>query len=407
MTLRGFQTLLPRWLTYLIVIAVVGGIFFRFYNLDRKVYWDDEICTSLRALGSTETEWIERSHQVANVADLRLLLHPGASQPDRGVSATVSGLANEDPQHSPLYYAAAHYWDRAFGDSTAALRSLSAVIGVLALPAAYWLCIELFESAAAAWIGVALFALSPVLVLYSQEAREYSLWSLVIFLMGASFLRAARLGSLGAWALYAAVFIFGLYVYPPCAFLAFGQAVYLAVLERGRPRALVYPALAMLLGIFCFSPWLIVMAKGSGQIQRAWHTVIATKYPQSEILRQLAANLRTNFLDFNLLKSARMNALIALPVFALVVYAIYYLCRRTAPRVHRNPQQLPKRPDAVVPKLCQENLTGVPGDFLQSACAILDGSGLASDEGVGASILAGSARKQSADVPLFRDAHTR
>jgi len=40
---------------YLILL----GIFFRFVNLDRKVYWIDETYTSLRISGHTETEFIQ------------------------------------------------------------------------------------------------------------------------------------------------------------------------------------------------------------------------------------------------------------------------------------------------------------------------------------------------------------
>jgi uncharacterized membrane protein len=32
---------LPVWFRYLIVLLLVLGIFFRFYNLDKKVYWVD------------------------------------------------------------------------------------------------------------------------------------------------------------------------------------------------------------------------------------------------------------------------------------------------------------------------------------------------------------------------------
>ncbi|NJM86381.1 MAG: hypothetical protein HC847_03350 [Hydrococcus sp. RU_2_2] len=38
---------------------MVLGIFFRFANLDRKVYWLDETHTSLRIFGYTEKEFIQ------------------------------------------------------------------------------------------------------------------------------------------------------------------------------------------------------------------------------------------------------------------------------------------------------------------------------------------------------------
>jgi uncharacterized membrane protein len=43
-------------LRFLIIVLLVLGVFFRFVNLDRKVYWDDETITSLRVSGYTIEE---------------------------------------------------------------------------------------------------------------------------------------------------------------------------------------------------------------------------------------------------------------------------------------------------------------------------------------------------------------
>jgi uncharacterized membrane protein len=43
-------------LRFLIIVLLVLGVFFRFLNLDRKVYWDDETITSLRVSGYTIEE---------------------------------------------------------------------------------------------------------------------------------------------------------------------------------------------------------------------------------------------------------------------------------------------------------------------------------------------------------------
>src|SRR6478672_10132474 len=49
--LKGFQ--------FFLVFLLVLGIYFRFVNLDRKVYWLDETHTSLRISGYTEPEFIQ------------------------------------------------------------------------------------------------------------------------------------------------------------------------------------------------------------------------------------------------------------------------------------------------------------------------------------------------------------
>ena len=48
--------LAPRWLQFFIVVLVIFGIFFRFVNLDGKVYSLGETDTLLRISGYTTTQ---------------------------------------------------------------------------------------------------------------------------------------------------------------------------------------------------------------------------------------------------------------------------------------------------------------------------------------------------------------
>jgi uncharacterized membrane protein len=43
-------------LRFLIITLLAIGIFFRFVNLDRKIYWGDEVATSLMISGYTQAE---------------------------------------------------------------------------------------------------------------------------------------------------------------------------------------------------------------------------------------------------------------------------------------------------------------------------------------------------------------
>jgi len=76
--------------------------------------------------------------------------------------------------HPPLYYLLLHGWTAAFGTSDAAVRSLSAVIGIASLPLA-WLAGRRRGGPLLGWILVAVVALSPYAVRYSTETRMYSL----------------------------------------------------------------------------------------------------------------------------------------------------------------------------------------------------------------------------------------
>lgn len=222
-------------LRLLIVIILAVGIFFRFVNLDRKVYWQDETATSLRIAGHTKEEFVQQvfNGQLISVEELRqryLYLNSSTSWFD-----TVKALTGR-PEHSPLYYLMARFWAQCFGTSVAVMRSLPALISLLIFPSIYWLCLELFESSLVGWVAVALIAVSPVHVLYAQEARQYSLWTVSILLSSASLLRATRLKTNRSWGIYAATMALGLYSHLFFGLIALGHGIYILATEPKRDR---------------------------------------------------------------------------------------------------------------------------------------------------------------------------
>lgn len=201
------------WLRFFIIVLLLLGIFFRFVNLDRKVYWHDETFTSIWISGYRPQEIIDQAFngQVIDSKDLQKYQYPN---PERTLIDTLKNLATEDPQHPPLYYLITRLWVQGFGNSVAVTRSVSAVISLLAFPCIYWLCLELFESPLVGWIAIALISVSPFHILYAQEAREYSLWIVTILLSCAALLRAIRLKTKLSWVIYAVTLVLGLYTFP-------------------------------------------------------------------------------------------------------------------------------------------------------------------------------------------------
>jgi uncharacterized membrane protein len=116
-----------RWLRITVTLAVLLGIFFRFYHLDRKVFWEDEILGAVHMLGYTEAEIVEASPHLKDASAVQHFLHASAPIGHLALTDTVRSLAIEDPQHPPVYYLATRLWVSLFGSSPAAIRSLSAV----------------------------------------------------------------------------------------------------------------------------------------------------------------------------------------------------------------------------------------------------------------------------------------
>lgn len=259
---RGDAVRRPTGLAVGVAVLVLLGIGFRLVGLGEKPYWHDEVYTSIRVYGYTGADIRNTLTPGTDVAptELQALQRRG----DRTSGATMlRSLASEDPQHPPLYYGLLYAWTAAFGDSIATLRVLSVLASLLILPAAAWLCRELFPERQVAWVIVGLVALSPVQVLYAQEAREYIVWELLIVLSTAALLWARRRGDRWGWALYSVAMTLGYYTCPLHAFVAVAHGVYVLAWgpERRRER-LTYFGLASLGALIAFAPWLWIMWAG-------------------------------------------------------------------------------------------------------------------------------------------------
>lgn len=217
---------LPKtWFGFFIIVLLVLGVFFRFFNLEGKLYWHDEVYTTMRAAGFTRQEIDAELFQNRIFAAPELQkyqrLKPGSTPAD-----TIRSLALEDPQHPPLFFLMARFWMQAFGSSLTASRTLPAILSLLALPLMYGLALELFASRMVAVLATALLALSPFDILFAQTARQYGL--LTVMVIGSSFLllRALRLKTWQNWGLYALATLIGLYTHPFFGLTLIAQAVY-------------------------------------------------------------------------------------------------------------------------------------------------------------------------------------
>jgi mannosyltransferase len=106
----------------------------------------------------------------------------------------------------PLYYVLLHLWMRVTGNAEEAVRALSLVCALLAVPAAWWAARGLFGERAG-WMAAVLAATNPFLTLYAQEGRMYALAALIALVACGAFGRAFVVGSEGrrGWAVAFAV----------------------------------------------------------------------------------------------------------------------------------------------------------------------------------------------------------
>jgi uncharacterized membrane protein len=316
-------------LHFLVIIVLLIGVFFRFVNLDQKIYWYDESFTSLRVSGYKEIELVAEAYNkhILSIEDLQKYQRPNA---EKGLVDTLNSLALEDAQHPPLYYVIMHFWLQWFGNSIAARRSLSVVSSLLVFPCLYWLCLELFASVLMGWVALTLVAISPLHVLYAQEAREYSLWTLTILLSSVMLLYATRLQTKFSWVMYAVTVALGFYTFTFSAFVSIGHGIYVTATEGVRfTKTVTGFLLASLAGLVAFIPWLWVMIVNFSHIQLTTNWLNHSH--RCELLQNWLFNLCTVFFDLDFSHSFKNPFPYLITI--LVGYAIYVLCRYTPRRI--------------------------------------------------------------------------
>ncbi|MGO9581663.1 MAG: hypothetical protein ACLP36_02540 [Acidimicrobiales bacterium] len=199
----------------------------------------------------------------------------------------IPGLLRHDGA-PPLYYVLLHFWMRVFGTSDLGARSLSGVIGVLTLPAA-WLAgyrvgSQSWRSAGtagagtadaragtgaaegmsrdrtgpiAAWTVTLLVATSPFAVYYDTEARMYSLVILLSTLGVLAFVAILRRPTVWNALALAAVTCALEYSHYWALFLVATATLGSAVFARSGPhaRSCRVALLALAAGTCAFGPW--------------------------------------------------------------------------------------------------------------------------------------------------------
>ena len=241
---RRFLSVLDTPWPLLAVVVLALGL--RLVNLAGRPLWYDEAFAVLYAEKPFET-----------------MLY--------GTVAQVEGAAAD--VHPLFFYSLLHLWMSLVGQSPAAVRALSVLIGTGTVGVVYLLARRLYDRR----IGLAaaaLAAVAPFAVYYSQEARMYALLALVATAAAYFLVRAwtggrwyewAAFGLCGAMTLYAHnlgfAFIASLDLWLAWRWLRGGG-------DRLRPLTCIIWSHLLMLALF--APWLAIVPSQFGKIQQAY-----------------------------------------------------------------------------------------------------------------------------------------
>jgi 4-amino-4-deoxy-L-arabinose transferase-like glycosyltransferase len=166
--------------------------------------------------------------------------------------------------HPPLYYVLLSRWVRVLGTGEAAVRSLSAFLGVGLVALTYALGRLLLGRRPGLAAGF-LSAISPFQVYYSQEARMYALLALLSAGAVLALARWIRQPGWQAWAALVLLEAAGLWTHYSFVFVALAlNLAFLASLQRSTLRRLLPWAASQAAALLLFAPWLPVALRQAG-----------------------------------------------------------------------------------------------------------------------------------------------
>ena len=162
----------------LLLLWTAIAFILRFANLDLKPLWTDEFSTLVFSLCNSF-----RGVPIDRAIDLSTLLQPLQLRPDADTADVLRNLLLES-NHPPVYFMLAHWWMRLFGPTEDSLvwigRALPALLGVISVPAIYFLGKFAFSSRLVGQCAAAMMAVSPYGIYLAQEARHYTLGILLV-----------------------------------------------------------------------------------------------------------------------------------------------------------------------------------------------------------------------------------
>jgi mannosyltransferase len=269
------ETRLARLLIIALILVTALGAALRVYKLGSESVWLDEAFSIKIAHGS----------------------------PSRIIEETSEDV------HPPLYYFALHYWMGLFGDSEFSSRLLSALFGVLSILAIYKLAALLYNRGTGL-LAATLLAFSHFHIEFSQEARMYTLLSLLSLLSAYFFLRLLEGKSRFALAGYIATSSLMMYTHVYSFFILAAQNLFWLSLSFASrdvfKRVWKQWLLAQAALVILFLPWLSVLMQ---QFSHVRHGFWIPKLPP-----------RTIFDTFILFAGSRQLALILFPLAALAIF---------------------------------------------------------------------------------------
>jgi uncharacterized membrane protein len=306
------------WL-YLVIIAF--GIILKFYQLNKKLFWDDEIASVLYTTGQKISD-IKSSipaNEIKNIGYYDSLLHLNTKT--YSLKSQVAGIFS-DTHLTPAHYAFLVVWYRIAGDTDIDYRLFSIFIFLLSLPFLFLLAKDLMGSNLAGWIATSLYSVSPFFNFKAQEARYYSLWLSVFIILNYFFLKAIRQNKGGWWVAYVLTAIIALYTSALSALFLFGHLIYVLYTRKSLIRKYVLLSAIIFLA---YLPWMYFLYTVQDNIEHGleWQKFNRPSLFTLDLLFSQLTGFIKSFVFFNDGYSSLLRgSYSSIPLFPLIVESL-------------------------------------------------------------------------------------
>lgn len=182
------------------------------------------------------------------------------------LATVITSPASIDP---PLYYILLHLW-LGLGHDDSIVRLLSALPEILAIPAMYVLGRKMFN-VQVALVATSIFAVAPLQIFYSQEARMYAFLILFSILSIWAYVRAVESNQKRDWALWVLASVLSLYTHTIAVLLLF--VFDLDALTHWRiSKRPIQPVVAsnITIGLFLMPSFILLLQKLSWLLPALW-----------------------------------------------------------------------------------------------------------------------------------------
>lgn len=250
---------------WLYLAIVVLGFLLKFYRIEYKYFWRDEISTIEHTSGNQILKI--PVNEIKNITYYTDQLH--LKKMDLTIGSQLKGLFSS-VNLNPLHYTFLMIWYRIVGDNPMNYRLFNIFILVLTLPMLFLLAKFLFKSNLAGWIAISLFVFSPYYQYYMIQARYIIFGIFLIISLHYLFIQAVTHKKLKWWIGYTIVGIMSLYASVLSGLIIFGHFIYILFLKK---EMRISYSINLLIIVLCYLPWIISMINNREEITTSlsWH----------------------------------------------------------------------------------------------------------------------------------------